>query len=345
MHTWSMKTRTREIAKVGIFGSKDNPQIVTEKDLKEIAETFLEIKKAPISLNGHWPDASAPRLGNVISVNYDETSQTLTGEIEEEDTLADSVDAGYYPDVSIGARQRTSDGKMYLHHLAYLGEEPPAIKDLVKEIKEELGIAASDFAACRIFPSLSEKQMYLSDTPPENLLTKNMESTPQSGAEPPSSPEDSPGSAEGGEGSAGSQPAAKPYEEASVMKEEEAQALREENERLKAENQKKDLALSDADKRKSEADRERLKAAMDNAKVPQGLREKALRLSDSLDNGKTVELSDSEAPEGKRSVSPVDCLIELVSAYPKPVETGVMNLSDGGDAAGTDPQRISFNNI
>ena len=38
-----MKTRTREIAKVGIFGSKENPEIVTEKDLQEIAETFAEI--------------------------------------------------------------------------------------------------------------------------------------------------------------------------------------------------------------------------------------------------------------------------------------------------------------
>jgi hypothetical protein len=127
-----MKTRKREIAKVGIFGSKDNPQIVNEKDLKEITETFAEIKKAPVSLNGHWPDPASPRLGNVINVTYDETTQTLTGEIEEEDALAESVDAGYYPDVSIGARQRASDGKMYLHHLAYLGEEPPAIKDLVK---------------------------------------------------------------------------------------------------------------------------------------------------------------------------------------------------------------------
>ena len=116
-----MIIRKREIAKVGIFGSKDNPQIVTEKDLQEIAETFPEITKAPVSLNGHWPDAAAPRLGNVVGVSYDGATQTLTGEIEEEAALAEAVDAGYYPDVSIGARQRASDGKMYLHHLAYLG--------------------------------------------------------------------------------------------------------------------------------------------------------------------------------------------------------------------------------
>jgi hypothetical protein len=335
-----MKTRTREIAKAGIFGSKDNLQIVNEKDLKEIAETFKEIKKAPVSLNGHRPNAFSPRLGNVVSVSYNETTQTLIGEIEEKDALAEAVDAGYYPDVSIGARQRASDHKMYLHHLAYLGEEPPAIKDLVEDIETDLGIAAVDAFSGRILPSPSEKQLYLSDTPPENKknLNSEMESTPNSGTEQPSSPD-------GGSGAAGSgDDSAKPNKEVNVT-DAEAQALREENDRLKADNEKKNLALSDAEKQKKETDRERLKAAMDSAKVPQGVREKVLRLSDSLESGKTLELSDSEAPEGKRSVSAVDCLVEIISAFPQPVETGVMNLSDGGDSPAGDPARIKFANI
>jgi len=331
-----MKIRKREIAKVGIFGPKDNPQIVNEKDLKEIVETFTEIKKAPVSLNGHWPDPASPRLGNVVSVSYDETAQTLTGEIEEEDALADAVDAGYYPDVSIGAKQGASDGKMYLHHLAYLGEEPPAIKDLVKEIKDDLGIAAADAAAGRILPSPTEKRLYLSDTPPKKNLT-DMESTPKPGAEQIASPAEGSGAAGGGGDSANSS------KEVSTMTEEEAQKLREENDRLKAENEKKDLALSDAEKKKQDADRERLKAAMDGKKVPQGIREKALRLCDALEGGKTIELSDAEAPGGKRNVSPTDCLIEIITALPQPVETGVMNLSDG-DADGN-AGRINFNAI
>ena len=321
-----MKIRTREIAKVGIFGSKENPQIVTEKDLKEIAETFPEIKKAPISLSGHWPDASSPRLGNVIIVTYNETTQSLTAEIEEEDALAEAVDAGYYPDVSIGGRQRASDGKMYLHHLAYLGEEPPAIKDLVKEIKEDLGIAASDAAACRLFPSTSEKQLYLSDTPPENFLNKNNTSS------------ESKLPAEAGDST-------KIQTEVKKVTDEEAQKLREENERLKKEAEQKDIALSDAENSKKEVDRQRLKTAMENSKMPNPIREKALRLCDALDNSKTIELSDSEVPEGKRKVSAVDCLIELISAYPKQVETGVLNLSDGDDTASADSKRINFNNI
>ena len=335
-----MNKRKREIAKVGIFGAKDNPQIVNEKDLKEIAETFAEIGKAPVSLNGHWPEASSPRLGNVVSVSYDETTQTLTGEIEEEDDLAEAVDAGYYPDVSIGAKQRASDGKMYLHHLAYLGEEPPAIKDLVKDIKATLGIAAADAAGCRALPPPTGKRLYLSENPPEINFIRNMESAPKPGAERPSSPEGCSGAA----GSGGE--SAQTNEEVRKVDEKEAQKLREENERLKAENEKKDLALSDAEKRKREADRERLKAAMDSKKVPQAVREKALRLCDALEGGKTIELSDSEAPEGKRSVSPADCLIEIVAALPKPVETGAMNLSDGAeDAASAPPARINFNAI
>ena len=329
-----MKTRKREIARVGIFGSKDNPQIVNEKDLKEIAETFAEIKKAPISLNGHWPDPSSPRLGNVVGVTYDEKAQTLTGDIEEEDALAESVDAGYYPDVSIGAKQRASDGKMYLHHLAYLGEEPPAIKDLVKEIKTDLGIAAGDAADCRILPSPSEKRFYLSDVPPENQILKN---NGFKESQPASESVSEVGSAAG---------SANQVKEVCNMTDEEAQKLREENERLKKENEQKNLALSDAEKQKKEADRNRLKAEMDGKGVPQAIREKALRLCDAMDNGKTIELSDNEAPEGKRSVSAADCLIEIITAFPKPVETGVMNLSDGDNAASAGKStRINFANI
>ena len=57
-----MKTRTREIAKVGVFGSIENPTAVRESDLIEIAETFKEIKTAPVKLGSHWSE-NRPRLG------------------------------------------------------------------------------------------------------------------------------------------------------------------------------------------------------------------------------------------------------------------------------------------
>ena len=165
-----MRQRTRELAKPGIYGTEDNPQIVTEQDLREIAETFPEVQRAPVSLNGHWPDPSRPRMGNVISVTYDEATQTLIGVIEEQDELADAVDKGYFPDVSIGAKRRAKDGKMYLHHVAYLGEEPPAIKDLVSNLQNTLspkpeGVAASDAADVILFPSAKSTRLQLSDHP------------------------------------------------------------------------------------------------------------------------------------------------------------------------------------
>jgi hypothetical protein len=263
-----MRTRTREIAKVGIFGSKDDPQIVTERDLKEIEETFAGIKTAPVVF-GHWPKPEDPRLGNVASVTYDAAAKTLNAEITEEDVLADAVDSGYYPDVSIRAKQRATDGKMYLVHLAYLGQEAPAVKGLAASVKESLGIAAAEASGARAFPAPSEKRLYLSETPPENFLTNDKEEPPGTGSGPPSRPEEGSGADGTGGNSAGGESPRTQNREA-LVDEKEAQKLREENERLKAEGQAKDLALSEAADRQREAARERLKAAMDG-KVPKGL--------------------------------------------------------------------------
>ena len=338
-----MKIRKREIAKVGIYGSKDDPQIVTEHDLKEIAETFGEIKTAPVTF-GHWGNAAAPRLGNVTGVTYNAKTKSLEAEIQEDDVLAAAVDAGYYPDVSIRSRQRAVDGKMYLAHLAYLGQEAPAIKDLQASVQESLGIAASEAADVKALPSPSERRLYLSDTPPsENFLggspkQENKESTPKPGTGQAGVSE-SASVTGGGEGSTN------PTKEVSSMTKDEEQKLREENERLKAENRRKDLALSDAGKRKKEAERERLKTAMEAKKVPAGIREKALRLCESLEDGKTIELSDTDAPEGKRSVSPADCLMEIITSFPQAVQTGMLDLSDGADAGSDAAGQIKFTNI
>jgi hypothetical protein len=111
------------------------------------------------------------------------------------------------------------------------------------------------------------------------------------------------------------------------MTEDEARKLREENERLKAESQAKDLALSEAGRRRREADRERLKSAMDG-KVPKALQDKVLELSGAFDESRSIELSDESAPGGKRKATGTELLLEIVSALPKPVEPGALNLSD-----------------
>jgi len=164
-----MRIRKREIAKTGIYGTSENPQIISANDIKEIEETFSDVRRAPIWL-GHSAAAAAPRLGNVVSVYSDNDFNILYAGIEEHDALALAVDSGYYPDVSVGAKRRAKDGKMYLHHLAYLGQEPPAIKDLIGEIKEPLGIAAADtdIEGLVLFPSCGNSQMYLSDSTKTN---------------------------------------------------------------------------------------------------------------------------------------------------------------------------------
>lgn len=250
-----MRTRKRQIAKAGIFGSIENPTLVKANDLKEIAETFPDIKKAPIKLCNHWSD-NKPRLGNVVKVEYNDKEQALYAEVEEHDTLADSVDQGYFPDVSIGARARASDGKMYLHHLAYLGDEPPAIKDLVNDIQEDLNkaeentdIAASDSDKDVVtYPSVNTKKLYLSDTAIKS-------------------------------------------KEVQTMTEQEIKALQEENARLKKENEEKETLLSDSlAKAKAKAKEELAKAA--EGKVTQPQMEQLMNLADSFQDDKTIELSD-----------------------------------------------------
>jgi regulator of replication initiation timing len=166
-----MRIRKREIARAGVYGSAGNPKIVSAKDIKEIEETFSDVHSAPVQFR-HETTASSPHLGNVVSLYSGKEENALFADIEEHDVLADAVDAGFYPDVSIGARQRAGDGKMYLHHLAYLGQEPPAVKNLIAEIKEPLGIAASDNDNPVFFPPLGEFKMNLSE-PVKTMKEKN----------------------------------------------------------------------------------------------------------------------------------------------------------------------------
>ncbi len=286
-----MKKRTRELAKVGIFGSVENPVIVTERDLEEIAETFAEQNTAPVQF-GHWADAASPRLGNVVSVSYNPATKTLTGTVEEHDELAKAVDEGYFPDCSIGAKKRASDGRMYLHHLAYLGEEPPAVKDLKNSINTQLAnagnkeVAAADDGADFIqLPSAAEKQLNLSD--PDDTENKSKKET--------------------------------------VMTEKEIEAMQEENARLKAENEAKTKLLSDQYRNRAEQEKQRLKDAV-SGKLPEADAERLLNLCDAFDETKTIELADADGT--KRTESPISVLADVFSRVPLPVEPGALNLSD-----------------
>ena len=308
-----MKIRKRELARAGIFGSIDNPVVVKETELEEIAETFADVRKAPIKLGGHWTE-NRPRLGNVISVTYDKKKKTLSGEVEEQDALSEAVDEGYYPDVSIGAKQRASDGKMYLHHLAYLGDEPPQVKDLEKGLAETLTeserkIAAADEKDVRLYPSLSEKQLRLSD-PSETEPLKNERNKGIT----------APGSSLETGGAAADDPNG-----GLSMTEEEIKAMKAENERLKAENESKEKMLSDSMAAARERDKEALRKAAEG-KVTQPQMESLMALCDSFRDGKTVELSDSDGK--KKTESPISVLTGIFASVKPKVEEGALNLSD-----------------
>lgn len=279
--------------------------MVTEKDLREIAETFPEVKKAPVSLSGHWLDPSRPRLGNVVGVTYDEQTQTLLGTIEEQDELAEAVDKGYFPDVSIGAKRRAIDGKMYLHHVAYLGEEPPAIKDLLNNIQNTLQpdvVSASDKDPVILFPSVLTTRLELSDSSKQGGGSMTMEQ-------------------------ALSELEAEKKKTAALTKE--ATQL---NEKMKEISKLyPDIALSDPDPKVQvlldqlrTAKKEELVKASEG-KVPKAKQTLLLALADHLPLGRSVELSDGET---KRSVGIFDLLKEMLEAIPLPVQEGRLSLSD-----------------
>lgn len=312
----TMKIRKRELAKVGVFGSVEDPVVVTERDLQEIAETFAEIKKAPIKLGNHWSD-NKPRLGSVVAVSYDAKTKTLTGDVEECDELSKAVDEGFYPDCSIGAKRRASDGKMYLHHLAYLGDEPPAIKDLYSSLAEELNadeIAASD-SGVNMMPSAKSRMLYLSDSPPENTKEKPIAGT------------------DGGGSSAPPSESASNQEKEQAMTEEEIKRIQAENAALKIENERKDKMLSDSFLQKRNAEKEMLKKAA-SGKVTALQLEELMALADSFEDGKTLELSDSN---GKRSASPAQLLTEIFEGMPKRMQEGALNLSDSVEPIASKP--------
>lgn len=121
-----------ELAHTGTFGADGNS--ITKQDLKDVVETFDG--RVPISL-GHYmtkKDDWWPAFGNVDSIMLTEdpngTDATLIGDISIKPELADALQSGYYPGWSVSIPPRAADGKKYLHHLAFLGAMPPAIRDL-----------------------------------------------------------------------------------------------------------------------------------------------------------------------------------------------------------------------
>ena len=119
--------RTLELAYAGRWGQ--NGDLITEKDLKEVVETFTP--RRPVGI-GHdiMKKDDAPKYGNVWSVKLANSGKTLTGDVEFSETLDKLYTSGLYDGWSVSIPKRAIDGKTYLHHLAFLGATPPKIPGL-----------------------------------------------------------------------------------------------------------------------------------------------------------------------------------------------------------------------
>lgn len=89
-----MKTRLRAVARTGTFGSKENAQTVTEKDLEELCDSFKTMNTSPITI-GHDFKAQDPRLGNVVALEMKDG--VLYAKTQEHDALFSAVEDGFFP--------------------------------------------------------------------------------------------------------------------------------------------------------------------------------------------------------------------------------------------------------
>lgn len=146
-----------QLARTGVFGADGRE--ITEKDLEDVQATFDG--KCPVSL-GHYAARQdwMPSWGNVENIMLERQgeggSTVLIGDMRISDVLWDAIQAGFYPGWSVSI-PTGPDGRHYLHHVAFLGAVPPAIRDLKilqtsdgempeGAVRTDVGFAAGDTA-------------------------------------------------------------------------------------------------------------------------------------------------------------------------------------------------------
>lgn len=318
-----MKTVKRELVHVGMFGPDGT--VITKTDLADCNETFDG--KCPISLGHHLADWM-PKFGNVKSVEIQKDGESLVGDVEMRDELADAVDEKFYDDISVGIQTRKKDGKRYLHHVAFLGAVPPKIRDL--KIFDDLGVAlfedegtvsytekkeAADNPADQVAQAISRiadkaraAWAFEDVTKALGELVAWCTEMVASGAKIPDSLQEQ----------------IQKFSDEAIKKETPtiAPAMKAENDRLKKE-------LADSKAQALEGVKSSLQRAMDG-KVPKAKQGLVLSLADVLAGSESVELSDAE---GKPKVSAIEVLKRVLESIPAPVKEGRVDLGDGPSPA------------
>ena len=137
-----MRVRTIRLVSVGV--QKEGTR-VTLSNLQEAVAQFNPDARPPVTL-GHPTDSQTLAFGRVDKPRIEEDA--LLVDIQYTDVLKQLEDEGYVAGFSIGLHPHQKDQRYYIHHVAALGELPPAadIKSLaVKELDSvTLSAAGSD---------------------------------------------------------------------------------------------------------------------------------------------------------------------------------------------------------
>jgi hypothetical protein len=320
-----MKTIKRELAHVGMFGQDGSGVLVTRQDLAEVAETFDGV--SPITL-GHELADWMPKFGDVKKIELSADGNSLSGELDINDVLADAVDEKFYDHISVGLPRRASDRKRYLHHVAFLGAVPPKIRDL--KMFADLGVLNfSDEKSFDCFadaqpapaPASDDIAVAIQRIADKGRAAWPLEETVKALSELTSL------ATEMIIGGATIPAALRDQMQtfADRIKHVAGTAGKEEDVEVKEENDNLKKELADLRASGLAVAKEGIKAAMEG-RIPKAKHGLVLELADRLGGAETIELSDEDG--SKEKVSSIEVLRRVLESIPKPVAEGRQDFGD-----------------
>lgn len=326
-----------QIARTGSFGA-DN-RTITAQDLQDVIDTFDG--RCPISL-GHYAarkDDWWPSWGNVENLTLEKTEDgnaVLIGDITIRDVLWDAIKNKFYPGWSVSIPTRP-DGKHYLHHLAFLGAVPPAIRNLkIIATADGDGIAVDkDDEAFKETAGALYTYADFSDGPVELVKEEEKPEDEPEGGEPQPEPEPQP------------QPAPDPKPDPEPAPQPAANPAPRDGNEKPADGKESDFSDPGTSAKKKGSIEEKarkiysstVKSQLDAAlegRVPAGMKEKVHEFADLV----LDEWDFSDDAEEPRILTLFKEIVAAIDRQPKP---GRMDFSDINDraAAKVDAQRLA----
>lgn len=116
--------RTQTIARAGQRSSSG--QTLTPSMLQDVASTFEEVGRAPVSF-GRPASQQAPKAGNVVGVELSEDGSELVAQLQPLTAVQKEVSDSFFDRPAV-AVAKDADGRHYLHHVE-AGPMPTAIRE------------------------------------------------------------------------------------------------------------------------------------------------------------------------------------------------------------------------